>query len=594
MVIPTDIYAFFRDSSFMILAWFLMATSFFVWGRFLAKLIGINISGNKGIIAKIWLGWCWGIFFFAVYHLFLPINAFASSLFYFPGIIYFFIKFGKKIPSFVKSLGWLKTSVLFLIILAASFVSIQLPLNFDCGYYYLNSIRWANEYHIIKGLGNLHLRLGFNQLYFLYSASLNFHPFLNDYAFHGANGFLYVIFASGMILGGTFIDLLLLGLFFFIPMPYYWINNPSPDVASTIIQIIAFKYFIDAVYYKYKCKEKSDLISFAAIMSALMVSVKLSNVVFALGLGIVTLIFARSNPFDNIEKKKISRAFVFIGFFFCIWILRGYIQTGYLAFPSSFGKINFKWTVPERIAEYTRNCIVASARTCGQSFDINNPIMKDYKWFNFWYEWNFYKKEHFFGDDLGMNVFSAVMLIFFPMTVFSWGMGSLVFFVVSVFVFALWLIKVLCKKGLFYKTNILFYLLLFDAFSITFWFLVAPDFRFANAMFIILFVISLMMLKELFPKISINSGVKKAMMFYPLVIFVWCFYISFSMNEFAINGIIVLKKIPMKTFVTESGMKLLVPARGKQPWDSELPSTPEPEPGLSFITDKIEDGIYIK
>ena len=57
---------------------------------------------------------------------------------------------------------------------------------------------------------------------------------------------------------------------------------------------------------------------------------------------------------------------------------------------------------------------------------------------------------------------------------------------------------------------------------------------------------------------------------------------------------IVLNKLPMKTFETNSGLKILVPVQGKQPWDSDLPATPEPEKGLSLIDSTIDSGFYIK
>ena len=594
MNLPFDVFTFCRDSLLMILAWFLLAISYFSWGRFFSKILNINISGNKGLIKNIWLGWTFSIFFFSIYHLFLPINLTASIVFFIPAIIFFLIKYSIKLPYFLKSIGWLKLTAIIFTIFAASAVSIQLPLNFDTGYYHLNSIRWANECHIVKGIGNLHDRLGFNQLYFLYAASLNFHPFLNDYAFHAANGFLYAIYAVGMILGGTFIDLLLLCLFFFIPMPYYWINNPTPDIASTLIQIFVFKYLLEVFFYNSNSKERSSYIAFAAVLSAFMVCIKLSNAILALGFGITTFLFTKKFTFEQFEKKIIQRSFVFIVILFTIWIIRGYIQTGYLAYPSSIGKINFAWTVPERIALNQRNSIYASARTCGQSFDINEPMVKNNEWFEFWFKWNFIDTNRFFIEkDLLNNIKDAVLLIVFPMTEFMWGTGSLTMFITSIILFIVWLATYFKNKELLNQSYILLSLLIIEFLSIVIWFITVPDFRFANGMFILLFVTSILMTKAAYPKLQINKKIKTFMMFYSVLIFIWCFSISYSMGEFGFCGMITLKKLPMKTFVTNSGLKLLVPAQGKQPWDSDLPATPEPEKNLVLFSSTINDGFYI-
>ncbi len=265
MGLPFNFYIFLRDTSLVIFSWFLLSISFFSWGKLLRKILNIEITGKKGVVATIWLGFVFCIIFFSVYHLFLPINVLASSVFYIPSIIYFFVKYGKKLPAFFSSIGLFKIIVIILTLYAASAVAIQFPSNLDTGLYHLNSIRWLNEYHIIKGLGNLHAKLGFNQLFFIYSSSLNFHPFFNDYAFHIGNSFLYFILFIGCIFSGTVIDLLIICLFFFIPMPFKWISCPTPDIASTIVQLVTFRYLVEIIFFNPDSKERSSYIGLVAI-----------------------------------------------------------------------------------------------------------------------------------------------------------------------------------------------------------------------------------------------------------------------------------------------------------------------------------------
>ena len=63
---------------------------------------------------------------------------------------------------------------------------------------------------------------------------------------------------------------------------------------------------------------------------------------------------------------------------------------------------------------------------------------------------------------------------------------------------------------------------------------------------------------------------------------------------FRADGMMKLKKVPMNTFVTDSGITLLVPVLSDQCWDSELPSTPEPEKGLALRGTSIDDGFCLK
>lgn len=624
MNFDVNVFAFIRDSLLLLVAWLLLACAFHSWGSILTKLVGINFSGYKKHIANIWLGWCLSLFFWAVYHLLWPINSIASCIFYLPGIVCFFIRYGRKIPAYVRSVGALKVSVIILVLFAASTIAIQVPMNYDTGLYHLNSIRWANEHHIIKGIGNIHTRLGLNQLYFLYAASLNFHPFLNDCAFHAANSFLYALFAVGCVMGGTIVDLLLLCLFFYLPMPYYWIANPTPDIASTLLQIMAFRYFLEAVRNphpsRFAChlplkenglavavpnpqsptpnpippKEES-YIAFAAILSAVLITVKLSNIVFAIGLGLITILASLRKAFQADDKKVIGRAFVFIGLFFALWVCRGYIQSGYPAFPSDIGGIKFDWSVPKRLANYTENCVYCGSRTNGQVYDPNSPIFKEsWAWLDFWVKWNFFDEKEYLCDDWMSNLVTWLTLIFVPMVIFNWGMGSVTLFILSICLFVVWLRAVFKHKGVWEKTSYLFCLQLVGLASILFWFFVAPEVRFANGSFIVYFIASLLLVKTAYSGMTLKKEFKLGLMFFPIIMFIWAFWLGYNVNAFRLDGMIPLKKVPMKTFVTDSGVKLLVPVLSDQCWDSEIPSTPEPEKGLEMRGPSIDDGFRIR
>lgn len=594
MLYPPNWSAFIGNSILIVFVWCLLAIAFYFWGSLLANLIGINILGKKRHVARIWLGWIFGLFFFAFVHLFFPIDAFVSSFFYGIGIIGFFIKNSKKILPFIKRIGTLKIVYIVLILIASSIIAVQLPINYDTGLYHLNSIRWANEHHIIKGIGNLHVRLGLNQLFFLYAASLNFHPFFNDYAFHVANSFLYAVFVVGMIINGTAIDLILLCLFFYLPMPYYWIANPTPDMASTLLQITAFWFFIETVYFKPEGKDKAHLISIAAILSAILVTVKLSNVLFAFGLGFITIIYTRKHSFDALGKKVFRNSFIFIGIFVCLWIIRGYIQTGYPLFPSDKGCIKFDWTVPKSLANYMENCVYCGSRTNGQIVDPKHPIfIEKWAWLDAWIKWNFFDENELLSGDTIEDLKTWNLLIFFPIILLNWGMGSVTLFSVGSVLFIVWLRALFIQNNLFNKSNYVFYLLLVSFASICFWFFVAPEVRFANGVFILYFTSALLLVKIAFPNLTLSIEHKRVLVILPTILFVWSFINGYKVDLYRIDGMVKLKKAPMKTFVTNSGLELLVPTLSDQCWDSNLPSTPEPKKGLVLRGETLDEGFRI-
>ena len=87
--------------------------------------------------------------------------------------------------------------------------------------------------------------------------------------------------------------------------------------------------------------------------------------------------------------------------------------------------------VPERMAKYTETCVYVGSRTGGQIYDPKSPILQDGAWFDFWVKDNFFNEQHYLSDDLTQDIFTWLLLIFFPITMFNWGMGSITLLVIS-------------------------------------------------------------------------------------------------------------------------------------------------------------------
>ncbi len=378
-------------------------------------------------------------------------------------------------------------------------------------------------------------------------------------------------------------------------MPYYWIANPTPDIASTLLQITAFWLFLDAIQNKSGKNDQPHIISVVAILSAILVTVKLSNIIFALGLGIITLIYSGKHPFDKLGLRAFKKSFVFIFVFISLWVLRGYIQTGYPVFPSDKGGIKFTWSVPKALANYMESCVYCGSKTNGQIVDPQHPIFKEkWAWIDPWIKWNFFNENEYLSGDWKSDSVTMLLLILFPMTMFNWGIGSVDLFILGTIFFLVWLRALFKQKGLFYKTKYLFYLLLVAVASIYFWITVAPEVRFANGIFIVFFITSLLLVKAAYPKMTLKPYLKNVLMILPIIFFIWAFILEIYNNNFHIGGIEKLNKAPMKVFVTKSGFKLLVPTQSDQCWDSDLPSTPFPKENLTLIGNCIDDGFCLK
>ena len=62
-------------------------------------------------------------------------------------------------------------------------------MHYDSDLYHAQSIRWIEEYGIVKGLGNIHVRFAYNSSFFALSALYGM-KFLTGHSLHAVNGFL--------------------------------------------------------------------------------------------------------------------------------------------------------------------------------------------------------------------------------------------------------------------------------------------------------------------------------------------------------------------------------------------------------------------
>lgn len=85
-------------------------------------------------------------------------------------------------------------AVLFLFLLFAYGTSRGI-IHYDTGLYHAQSIRWLEEYGVVKGLGNLHCRLAYNSSSFALSALYSM-SFLGGQSYHCCAGFLACILAK--------------------------------------------------------------------------------------------------------------------------------------------------------------------------------------------------------------------------------------------------------------------------------------------------------------------------------------------------------------------------------------------------------------
>ncbi len=294
-----------------------------------------------------------GLFVFLIYFslaaLFTGVYGFGLHLAFIVLIIYSIWK--NMEFSYEKISCWIRTekkNIYLLTGLTVFFLllSSQIPYLSVNETYYIQTIKWAGEYGITKGLINLHPFLGQFSTWHILQAAFNPGFFI----FNDINGLLllmylfYLLFKANKIRKKdyfTFEERLLYLYLIFFPGLLLFINSPSPDLPVIILSQMAF-YLYFRNFYHIKRDEFIQLVIFVLFAAAVKTT--------ALPLLFLPIILL-------VKYKKIVPQSAFYYYFLSIILLliylayKNYIISGYPFFPFSFfgDKIQADWKYPAEI-----------------------------------------------------------------------------------------------------------------------------------------------------------------------------------------------------------------------------------------------------
>lgn len=235
--------------------------------------------------------------------------------------------------------------------------SASIPYIPDNESYYLQSIKWLNEYGLVKGLANLHLFYGQMSGWHLLQSGFNF-GFISN-SFNDLNGFLMFICSLFFLqhldsyfklkkYEDLFLGLIPIGNLFF----FQFVNTPSPDLPLFLISQIIFYLF----YRNFKIYQNEYRLILCLCVFLILIKI---TIVPLLTLPFILLI----------RHKKITKEFAFTSFLgltsLLALTLKNYIISGYLAYPMNlFGAyFNPDWKLPENLLGFYYHYTKMSAFT---------------------------------------------------------------------------------------------------------------------------------------------------------------------------------------------------------------------------------------
>jgi hypothetical protein len=534
-------------------------------------LFKINFPPKEKLFCFIWLGWAILLVLLQVASVFFPVNAFLSIPFLLLGTFFagFLLLRRKGNCSFPLSRFFLIIVVAAGLWIAAQ--SMFYPDNYDSGLYHFNSIRWLNEYPMVLGLGNLHGRLAYNQSFFTYAAYLNFYP-LFPHGYTLANGFLFFIlvaecfwslsesvfhssgfseFKPSHVVAFSCIPIILF------MVAHSNISSPTPDLASSILQILLVIQFSRFLEEAGSGQSDTARIFYLFILSAIAITVKLSNGFFVLTICLILAVIRWKDRRESLRDKLVDlgRLAAIPILILAIWSVRGILFSGCPAYPSTEGCVNAGWSVPVESVKSEADWIYSWARMPGSTPD---KVLASWSWVAPWIQ------ERISRDQTTVLLPLAVSLVF-----------------------ALACILLLLGVPSARKVNPFAYLLPVPVISgLIFWFFSAPDVRFANALFWILPVsLGFVLIRMLEASGSVQPG-RIAYFFLFLGGLTLAWMVFKDPHPFLRISKTGFEPIPMGQLTiqrTNAGLEILTPIQDDRCWDSKIPCTPMFNDQLIFI-----------
>ena len=239
----------------------------------------------------------------------------------------------------------LKIALLFISILILAQCA-SIPYIIDNESYYIQTIKWINEYGLVKGVANLHLFLGQTSGWHITQSVFNF-SFLynkfndlsgfclllgNIYAFLHLNSYFKNNETNHLIIG--FLPLVNIFLFTFI-------STPSPDLPVYILSLIIFFKFVN--HYE---KLDSETFNLITILILFTIFIKTTSIILVL---IILVLFIKDY---KILIQKITQPLIISLLVLSLFLIKNTITSGYPLFPSVVNPFSFDFQIPAPIAHF--------------------------------------------------------------------------------------------------------------------------------------------------------------------------------------------------------------------------------------------------
>lgn len=258
-------------------------------------------------------------------------------------------------------------------------------MHYDSDLYHAQSIRWIEEYGIVKGLGNIHVRFAYNSSFFALSALYSM-PYIFGQSVHSVNGLIALILSveALRIVHAWKRKKLLLSDFaraaalFYLTLIYSDIMAPASDYA---IMCTVFYIIIKWLNQLEDEQEADNVTPYALLCVAGVYAVSLK-----LTAGLI-LILVLKPAIMLIRKKRWKEIILYLCMGIGVitpWLIRTVWISGYLLYPfPALDIFSVDWKLPAQAAALDAAEIKTWGRGLNNAALVNMPMTE---WFPQWFQ----------------------------------------------------------------------------------------------------------------------------------------------------------------------------------------------------------------
>lgn len=287
-------------------------------------------------------------------------------------------------------------------------------MHYDSDLYHAQAIRWIEEFGIVKGLGNLHVRLAYNSSSFALSALYSM-AFLGKQSYHVMAGYFALLLAWLCLdIKGIFVRKhLVLSDFARIAAIYYLFTIYDEMVAPASDYFLAtIVFYIVISWLDLNLAHERSYVPYIhlALIGIYAVTIKLSAAPIVLLTAIPLYKLLRNR---NKQKMRALGLSVVLALFIAVpFFIRNVLISGWLMYPvTAIDLFDVPWKVPKGVAQYDALEIKTFGRGFSDALTYGNAPFS--AWVPTWFKGlSFFDKTIIFMDIVAIAMFVVLAVMF--------------------------------------------------------------------------------------------------------------------------------------------------------------------------------------